>query len=36
MYILNLSNIYTVIGALMITILLIVLGKEFKKSLFDR
>ena len=33
MYILNLSNIYTVIGALMITILLIVLGKEFKKSL---
>lgn len=33
MYILNLSNPYIVIGTLMSTILLIILGREFKKSL---
>ena len=33
MYILNLSGTYTIIGALMITLLFIILGKEFKKSL---
>lgn len=33
MYILNLSNGYTIIGALMITLLFIIFGKEFKKSL---
>ena len=33
MYILNLSNPYTIIGTLMVTILLIIFGKELKKSL---
>lgn len=33
MYILNLSNPYTIIGALMATIAVIILGREFKKSL---
>lgn len=33
MYILNLSSPYTIVGALMITLLCIILGKEFKKSL---
>lgn len=33
MYIVNLSEPYSIIGALMITLLLIILGKEFKKSL---
>lgn len=33
MYILNLSSPYTIIGALMISLLFIILGKELKKSL---
>jgi len=33
MYIVDLSQPYTIIGALMITLLFIILGKEFKKSL---
>jgi len=33
MYILDLSNPYTIIGALMLTLIFIILGKEFKKSL---
>lgn len=33
MYIINLSNPYAILIALMITVLCIVLGKEFKKSL---
>ena len=33
MYILNLSEPYAIIGALVITLLFIILGKEFKKSL---
>ena len=33
MYIVNLSQPYTIIGALMFTLLFIVLGKEFKKSI---
>lgn len=33
MYILNLSQPYTIIAALMVTLLCIILGKEFKKSL---
>ena len=33
MYIVNLSQPYAIIGALMLTILFIILGKEFKKSL---
>lgn len=33
MYIVNLSEPYTIIGALMITLLFIIFGKEFKKSL---
>lgn len=32
MYIVNLSEPYTIIGALMITLLFIIFGKEFKKS----
>ena len=32
MYILNLSEPLTIIGALMVTLLCIILGKEFKKS----
>ena len=32
MYIVNLSEPYTIIGALMVTLLFIILGKEFKKS----
>lgn len=32
MYIINLSRPYTIIGALMITLLFIIFGKEFKKS----
>ena len=32
MYIVNLSEPYTIIGVLMITVLFIILGKEFKKS----
>ena len=32
MYIINLSNPYAIILALMFTVLLIILGKEFKKS----
>lgn len=33
MYIVNLSEPYAIIGALMVTLLFIVLGKEFKKSI---
>ena len=33
MYIVNLSQPYTIIGALMFTLLFIILGKEFKKSI---
>lgn len=33
MYIVDLSRPYTIIGALMLTLLFIILGKEFKKSL---
>lgn len=33
MYIVNLSEPYNIIGALMLTLLFIILGKEFKKSL---
>ena len=33
MYIVNLSQPYAIIGALMFTLLFIILGKEFKKSL---
>ena len=33
MYILNLTMPYAIIGALMITVLFIILGREFKKSL---
>ena len=33
MYIVNLSEPYAIIGALMVTLLFIILGKEFKKSL---
>ena len=33
MYILNLSNGYTILGALMVTLLFIIWGKELKKSL---
>ena len=33
MYIINLSTPYTIVGALMFTVLFIILGKEFKKSL---
>ena len=33
MYIINLSNPYALIIALMVTVLLIILGKEFKKSI---
>ena len=33
MYILNLSEPYIIVGALMITLLFIILGKEFKKSI---
>lgn len=32
MYIVNLSEPYTIIGALMITLLFIIFGKEFKKT----
>ena len=32
MYIVNLSEPYAIIGALMITLLFIIFGKEFKKS----
>lgn len=32
MYIVNLSEPYTIIGALMVTLLFIIFGKEFKKS----
>lgn len=32
MYIVDLSQPYTIIGALMITLLFIIIGKEFKKS----
>ena len=32
MYIINLSNPYAVVIALMFTVLFIILGKEFKKS----
>lgn len=32
MYVINLSNPYTIVIALMITLLFIILGKEFKKS----
>jgi len=33
MYIVNLSEPYAIIGALMVTLLFIIFGKEFKKSL---
>ena len=33
MYIVNLARPYAIIGALMLTLLFIILGKEFKKSL---
>lgn len=33
MYIVNLSDPFTIIGALMLTVLFIILGKEYKKSL---
>ena len=33
MYIINLSNPYAVVIALMVTVLCIILGKEFKKSI---
>lgn len=33
MYIINLSEPATIIGALMVTLLCIILGKEFKKSI---
>ena len=33
MYIVNLSDPLTIVGALMLTLLFIILGKEFKKSL---
>lgn len=33
MYIINLSNPYAIIIALMVTVLCVILGKEFKKSI---
>ena len=33
MYIVNLSEPYAIVGALMVTLLCIILGKEFKKSI---
>ena len=33
MYILNLANPYAIVGALMFTVLFIILGREFKKSI---
>ena len=33
MYIVNLSDPLTIVGALMVTLLCIILGKEFKKSM---
>ena len=34
MVIINLSNPYAIVTVLMFTVLLIILGKEFKKSFF--
>ena len=33
MYILNLSNFYTITGALMIALLFIILGREYRRSI---